>query len=48
MTRYNVRLRWHDDGHETTLDYEALLLRALALIMLAPYVDVLEIYESTQ
>lgn len=46
MTRYKARIRWHDDGHESTLSYEALLLRALALIMLAPYVDVLEIYET--
>jgi hypothetical protein len=41
MTLYWVRVRYHRSGEEKVIEYDSPSARAFALIMLAPYVDVL-------
>ena len=41
VTIYWLRVRDHGTGQIRTLTYDAMLTRALAAVLLAPYVDVL-------
>jgi hypothetical protein len=46
QTHYNVEVKYHNSGNVTTLTYDSATERAIAMISLSAWADVVKTWES--